>query len=422
MRRFFFILLTLIYIIVLTTCVWQKDDVPVESSIVFDEVWKTTGFAVTSSRDSLVHNGVLYLPESLRQGMCAIRLSDGVVLWRFSNIFNANTNPVLHEGKLYVTSRRRSGVPCTLWIINSENGVILGRLELDINSADTNLIQYEGWLALHENTLYFPISCFNDADHGPSGIYRLDLLSLPSYGEDPVPVAPDLFLPSGQFQRESVYPVFDEDRVFVYFGGLGWSGALPEGEELLGRKYYPQSAVRLYALTYDGTIIWETGFDHAGEVFAGGKRLLLSDNTLFLADSSGRAAVNKVTGDLLYEKKGVSGWQRMTLENNRIYAAFDLELRCYDLATGNVLWINRHDYTRDANPVIWKNRLYMVDSDALHVYNKNTGLLLGRERSLGIRDYRDAGYIPHVGDIMYVPKTEELVAIRLGSERYRGVK
>ena len=59
----------------------------------------------------------------------------------------------------------------------------------------------------------------------------------------------------------------------------------------------------------------------------------------------------------------------------------------------------------------------MADADGLRVYDKDTGEVLGIDTNLGLPGMRGQGYIPHNGDILYLPQTEKLVAVKLGSER-----
>lgn len=399
-----------ILLLVLTCCGCPSE--PAEEEPFADVVWQTSGYGIDGCENGILSDGVLYQPEGWYGGISATRVSDGKLLWQIGQKFSAKSNVVVSGERLYIFSCaiHEDGIDVEdyLWVLNKESGTVMARVTL---TGSPVLHQSEGWVALYKGYLYFP--CTDDVFNPTvDGIFRMAETDIELSGDTDQTRSVSLFLDVTQYQRPSVRFLFENDRVYVYLGGAGWRGRLPEGETLIP-GYYPQDAVQVLCLNLDGTEIWKTGLQYAGRVSGANDVLLMDDTRLYLGDWSGRACLNKADGSLVWEQSGFTSSDRLVLEGKKLYSTCDVSLNCFNAETGALQWQFNSSFTLDSNPIIWKSRVYCVMADALRVFEAGNGKLLFTNSDWGLPGYRVQGFIPYQDNIIYLPKINEITALRL---------
>ena len=115
----------------------------------------------------------------------------------------------------------------------------------------------------------------------------------------------------------------------------------------------------------------------------------------------------------MWEQSGFTSSDRLVLEGKKLYSTCDVSLNCFNADTGALQWQYNSSFTLDSNPIIWKGRVYSVMADALRVFDAGNGKLLFTNSDWGLPGYRVQGYIPQQDNIIYLPKTNEIIALRL---------
>lgn len=402
--------LVIILGLVLISC--ENPFAPKEEKPFADVVWKTSGYGNDGTQNGVLSDGVFYQPEVIYGGISATRVSDGKILWQIGKKFLASSNVVVSGELLYIFSDAYHGdgidVEAYLWVLNKNTGVVIARVTLAWSKV---IKQAEWWLAYNQGYLYF--NCTDD-QFNPTvrGIFRLAETDIELSGEVEQARTVSLFLNATLYQRPSVRPLFENDRVYVYVGGSGWRGPLPEGETLIP-GYYPQEEVQVLCLNLDGTEIWKTGLQHAGDVAGSSDILVMDDTRLYLGDWSGRACLNKADGSLVWEQPGASvGW-RLVLDGKKLYSICDVSVYCFNAETGSLQWQYDSSFSLDSNPIVWKGNVYCVMADALRVFDAKNGKLLFTNKEWGIPGYSLQGFVPRQDDMIYIPRTNDMIALRL---------
>jgi len=152
---------------------------------------------------------------------------------------------------------------------------------------------------------------------------------------------------------------------------------------------------------------------YAGKVTSGAEKFILSGNHLYLGDWSGRACLNKADGSIVWEQVGYTADDRLVLAGNQLFSTGSTNVYCFDAATGNQLWQYNTTYSADSNPILWDGRLYCVMADALRVFNPKNGKVLYENKDWGLPGSRAQGFIPQLDDMIFLPFSDEIVALRL---------
>ena len=373
-----------------------------------DILWELEGFDYIGSPPSRLDykNNLLLLPGFDTSGLNCVDISKGTLNWNNSDYGFFDTQPVIWNNYVIITSD--SNADANIIFYNKETGEIAGKYAVT-QMKDTTKINFDYWAKVVNNIFYFTIHSY-DKSIAKTGVYSINLSALTFNSEESIDIEPDLFAGAGDYQRCFTAPVFDEDTVYVYKDGAGV--LVEDGTELEQGEYY-QSHVELTAYNYEGEIQWTTGFDYCGSASLGAHQMQSYGDYLFIADWSGMALVRKEDGEILYEKPGMWCGGFFTIEGDYAYTTVYFSLYRIHIPSGNIEWSDMINFTRDSKPVVYKDKLYVVDSDALRCYNKKNGELLGVNEDLGVPGYRVQWYIPYIGNTLYIPQMEKIVAIRM---------
>jgi outer membrane protein assembly factor BamB len=225
-------------------------------------------------------------------------------------------------------------------------------------------------------------------------------------------VEPEVFLKLTPTTKAGVAPVFEDGKVYIFQGGVGGKAQEESSDG------YQQSDIRLGCYDLDGNPIWETTPDSVGWTGIGVALLqFYEEDYLFIGCSDGLILFNKTNGEIIYEKShdplDMQFDSYYTFDGEYVYTTAYTHFRCFHVPTGDLIWQDDKNYSRDCKPIIYKNHVYVVDSDALRYYNKKTGKLLGENHDLGLPGYGYQRYMPWKDDILYILRTEEIVAVRM---------
>lgn len=362
-------------------------------------------------------------------GVRALSVEDGTLRW-LTPVLNPITDMVLMEDYLCFAAYRIDQKQ-HLWVLDKETGDIRGKLKISIPEdvpilyPDQPIYIFNQWMVTDGARLIFPVNY----DH-PSypyrchGIFSYELNESDLQGETETEVVIRPLVLSSERQWVSSRPLLDGDTAYVYIGGFGTprpAGPLPEGGQ--EGYFYTQDQVKVYAVdVLTGNVLWTASPRYVGWLpFCG----VQTDGTrLFIGDASGLLALDKATGEILFERPpdapvadNAIADLFMTYSDGKLYTTRLGKLYCFEATTGKTLWTDENPYTRDSNPVVYGDRVYLADPEGLRAFNKNTGKRLGIDRSLSVGGYRIQGYMPYEGDMMYILRDQEIVAVRLGSEK-----
>lgn len=386
-----------------------------------DIAWETSGYGNDGNFDGCLGNGVLYQPEAYVAGISATRIADGNRLWQITDKFKPKTEPIISGERLYIFSEAVNtefkNTKPYLFVFNKNTGTIVARVTL---TEEPGSGQGRWWLACYQGWVYF---CYYTNYNTPTqviSISRLQESAIQEIGDVEQLINPSLFLQtSSPFQIPADKILFDKDRCFVFFSGIGWRGPLPEGLSMTD-GYYPQEAIRVVCTDLDGVVQWESNLKYTGNGMGGTHRLVMNNDRLFIADWSGAACLEKSNGNVVWESAGMFCAIRFVLKGNRLFSSgYKPEgpdagsLYCLNADTGAIVWSQSTRFSLDSNPIIMHERVYSVMSDALRVFNKDTGELLYENKDWGIPGYRSQGYVPQEGNIIYLPRENDIIALKL---------
>ncbi|QEN03536.1 hypothetical protein EW093_02080 [Thiospirochaeta perfilievii] len=369
----------------------------------------------TNLYESLLVVDVLYISEVLDNGLSKTNLTTGELLWRNSEV-DPSTNPALWEGFIVslVYTVYEEEQDYNLYFTDQNTGEIIYKFRFKdmMDNPEVGLNGY--WSVIHNNKLYFS-TCDTSNSFSDEAIKlsMVDISELDFTNSEPDAIVPEVILQGSRL--DSLFrtqPLFNVDGMYILSGGAGSS--IPEDQEVTETSDYHQSDIKLYALDNEYNKLWERGFEYAGWVGANAYHLQFYDEDyLYLATSDGAALIDKNTGTIIYERVGNYSSNYTTIDGEYGYSTIYGFLKCVHIPTGDIIWNDEIKYTRDCKPVVYGNKLYVVDSDALRVYNKKTGQLLGKNEDLGVPGYRWQGYMPYNNDILHILQTEKIVSIRM---------
>lgn len=402
---------------------------PGDGNLKFDVLWEAPMYSVHNSYASILHENTLYVQQG--SGMIAVDITDGHELWR--TVGSDKVSPysemlLIDDYLLFVgISYGEDGkLRRDLWLMNRHTGSLVGRNKLvcpdfiPVAEWDYYFYQYD-WIESYGNRIIMPIMKMMDPGHfAHLGVYEFDFNpALFTMDDDKEPIELECVYKFKERQDGQVRPIIENNIMYQYVCGSGWRGALPEGDELEDGFYY-QKDVHVVAIDLvTNTVLWKVNLNICGWA-SSHEHLLLEDQILYIADYRGRAAIDTQNASLLYEYSGGTMGYSAYDDGILYYPFVDATLRAYRPSDGKLLWEHQPEeyiHNRETNPLFHGDRVYMVDPEGLRAYNKKTGKYYGLQESLGAPGNRIPGYIPFKDDIIYIPQTTRLLAVRLGSER-----
>lgn len=408
---------------------------PGDGNLSFEVLWETPMYSVVSRNGHVLHDDVLYIQQG--SGIIAVDANTGTKIWETVGADKVGPYSQLLVIDNYLVfvgmSLDEENDLCRhLWLMNRLDGSLVGRNKLVcpdfVPVADWDFFYYEdNWILSYNNKLILPV--LRMATEGTFkflGIYEFEF-SVDSFSLDndidPIVMEPLYSLEP----RRSAWtkPIIDGNLMYTYVGGHGWRGPLPPGGDREDQRYYYQEDVKVVAINLDTkNTEWEAPMGILGDQ-SSTEHMILVNNILYIADYIGHAAVDVRDGSVVYENEEnnrfgfMRGWR--TYDDGILYYPMrDATLTAVRASDGKILWSHQPEeyiHNRESNPLIWGDRVYMVDPEGLRAYNKKTGKYYGLQESLGIPGNRIPGYIPFKDDIIYIPQTDKLVAVRLGSEK-----
>lgn len=400
-----------------------------EKELEFKILWTCPLHATKNAYLPLEHEGILYLPQT--GGLIAVRLADGSEIWRSIGTTSPASELLLIGDYLLFAAYSfkepdSTALRLDLWLANRHSGELLGKnslLEPDfVATADWQTYYFQhNWMVHYQNRVYLPLYFLpSPGRFAYLGIYSFEFDPLRfSLSDTLEPIQLRVFYPLNPRQSGRAKPVIEGSTMYLGIGGHGWRGAKPPGIPMED-GYYLQEDVRIAAVDLAKTadnILWQNSPAYAG--FVSGRAPLLSTaDRLYYIDSSGLAVLQKNNGVMIYENP-LSGMDFPVLEDDVLYAPrVDGRMTVIRASDGTLLWEDVSGiHNRESNPVLYGDRLYIVDSDGLLVFNRADGRYIGRQSSLGTPGDRIPGYMPYLGNILYIPQTDRLLAVQLGSER-----
>lgn len=410
-------IIILIFLAPLLGCLLEKnneDNKEVSNQI--DILWKISELNVSSNFNSIIDGNLLFFAGN---SISCIDLNIGKTIWTNQDKIKVDSHLEVNDKFVFTLEapdldKQEVG---NITVLNKKTGERVGIIVPSILCFDygDKAVQFsEWWVEEYKNNLYIPIRS-RDINID-SGIYKIDLNELTMDALNKSYVQPELILKITEKQRISSRPVFDKNRAYFYVGGSG--PLYVEGGYHLYENCYTQDVVRMLCTDLKGNIFWDRGFEYIGCVVGGNNNFKLVDNTLYIADSSGIAAIKNKTGEVIFEKKieydsGSLGVEYLEYSNKKIVYSFNNYLKCSNSRNGKVIWEFDTKYTNSTNPIIYGNIVYNVDPDALRGFNIKNGKKVYENTSLGISGYRTVGYIPHKDDVIYIMKTNEIIAVKI---------
>lgn len=419
------IIATLLFIPILGCFLIGDEKANKEKDSDFDIVWKTPVTGLSGNYSSVIEGNILYYVDQGLESLdyscevSAIDLNSGNKIWQNINIdHKIGSNIAINEEDIFVIdnpneeTREIGGII----VIDKKTGVKKGYIQpsnLFFDYDDKAVQIKEWWVAEHKGFLYFPVDS-RDVNV-MSGYYRISLDSINLNPSKKSYIKPELVLNITKKQRISTKPLFEGDRAYFYIGGAG--PLYIENDYHLFENCYTQDVVRMVCIDLEGNIIWDRGFDYLGAVVGAGYNFKLDNNILYAADTSGVAAVNKNTGELLFEQstdydQGSFGVDYLTYSNGKIFYCMDNYLKCSDATSGKLLWEFNTGYTNMTNPIVFGDLVYNLDQSALRAFNIHTGNIVYQNEDLSI-SLRLPGYIPHKDNVIYIMDNYEIIALKM---------
>lgn len=414
----------------LTGCSAMNPGDPMEDSpLVLERVFSfSEGYEPQPSTESLLHAGVLLLVQT--EGLVALDAQTGEVKWRFKGA-PLSTRPVVVEDTWVVFPELpRSGWNNqSLWVLKLDTGEIAGRLrlrwpeDLDPPGSLYGPFIWETWIAASGPTLYMPLSYLPPtlAPVKYRGIFRFTLEKDSLQADRVTDIHPQLLLSSTPYQELTARPAFTADRAYFFLNGSNVE--LPDSEPR-NEDNFRRSDVRLVAwsLSQDREL-WSRGFSYLGHKTW--NPLTVQEGRIYLGDFKALACVESSDGTLVWEK-GVAPWDgsfyfsdmALRVVGDRVFSTVIDNFHCFSAFTGELQWSFEEplDYTLDSNGEVFGSRVYLATPTGLKVFDTVTGRLVGEDTGLKIPGYRIQGIMPRGGDMLYLLRNEELVAVRMGSE------
>jgi hypothetical protein len=406
--------LSLILGVALMGCSWLNPPEEENSRNTLDPdiIWdQNIDFRILNKIKATLDGDNLYLPLS-GYGLSLVNVDNGETIWWNNEIYAMGTNVAIMNNRIYnVFEYEYEEGLGNFFVYDQLDGTLLGRYWFEECIDDDAVIVDGEWLEIYGNYLYFALDSPYYEDQ-LAKVFRIDLQSLELTDASEIPIIQkEIFFSDNSELTFSTRPIFEGDKVYLLSGGIGTK--IPEDEAITKRGQYHQSDVRLRCLDLSGNILWETGFEHTGWAVYGDGLRSYEDDKLLLAAHDGLALLYKDTGEIIYEKEGYWADTYLTIEGEYAYSTIYNDLKCFHIPTGELIWTDTINYTRDCKPIIFNNHVYVVDSDALRMYDKSTGELLGVNYDLGVPGYRWQRYMPFRDDELYILKTEKIVAIRM---------
>jgi len=362
----------------------------------------------------LVNRGLWWGDDGfIKNYFMKVNLETYKVIWKNNQFKYDSTNPVIWNNfaifSAYKTNEGEGGF--NFAFLDLETGETRARFVLSRELTE----EYHGihgfWLKVIEDDLYFA-SRANDPEGYHVKFNRLNLKTLSMERENIQSITPEVLYTYTNASLMRTEPVFEKEYIYLHLGEAG--SKVPDDQPKTQQSQYHQGDIKLLKMDLQGNLLWETGFEHTGWIGDASKALtLFKEDQLFLPTYFGAALVDKNTGEVIYDKPGHYCSGRMTLEGDYAYMTGWQSLNCVYVPTGEIIWTHDIEFTRNCKPILYGDRVYVVDSDALRVYNKKTGELRGVNYNLGVPGYRSQGVMPYIDDILYILQTEQIVAIRM---------
>lgn len=409
-----------------TTTPPEDEGFPGITHLDFSREWTIPNVTSNGRHLPAVEGDIYYAPDYFNNRISAVDWSTGTLVWISPSIHEINTNPVVVGDRIYVgldLDPEGAHFAC----LNKNTGELLGKLRLDsfYDSTGQPIMRvYQNWMVHFNGYLYFyghPMDLSQDR-----GIYRIALNQFSVGSTDsPVSVTPERFRHLLPDQVVYGFPYVEQDYIYFMVAGGGWSGPIPPGEtHLPPGKYYDQDNVKLAKYDSSGTLIWETGFQHCGDL-GPGEPIIDYGERLVVADMRGLAVVQKSDGSLVLERMvqdfspdGVpltagAMFYYGTISGEYLLSTDGYFLNCFDLNTAELLWKHEWKYTRDVKPIVLGTRVYLADPDALWCFNLEDGSLVGVDPNKGIPGDRLQGAPVLRGELLIIPFSHSLDGVIL---------
>ncbi len=373
-------------------------------------IWKKdNNYDITNHLDSLMDGSILYTPEFSTNGMSATDLSTGELLWRNSELYGFKTKPVCWND--YIICFRDSRPDLVFY--NKKTGEIVAKASTQsIEGSSSFPLQGKRIKSIDDDIFITGVITYNDYTQISNRLYKISLKGLTIPNTEEQEVKAELLFDYQKNGTFRVKPLFEDNRIYTYFGGAGRK--VPEDQSPKNLSEHHQSDLSVACYSIDGNLIWNTPLEKCGWIGISQEVLqFFNGDKLFLTGADGVALLDKATGDIIYEKSCDGGWEYITIDGDYAYVPWCNYLKCFHIPTGELVWEDQNLYTRDCKPIIYGDHVYVVDSDALRKFDKRTGKLLGVNENLGVPGYRSQRYMPHRDDILYILQRERIVAVRM---------
>lgn len=379
-----------------------------------EELWSTSDdFLFSNRRESAYQQSELYTAD-LKGRVSRIDLDTGEILWQDSTddetLYNAYTaNPVSWNDYVIlirlphiITGREYYS---NIYFYDRNSGELLKVFSMPIlENSDYNWVHGQ-WLSLYGNKLYFSMTLLycDEQDELESTrsvicVIELDQLDLGSSGDDQLNCDILYEVPNESKTLKRLYgpPLFQDQLIYIPVGGDPTRGDL-------------------VCMDLDGRIIWQQNLIHTGNQRNSSYHALnfYGNDLLLWSTLSGLALVNKNNGEIIYDIPGSWAANCVSINGDYAYSTDGFTLRKFHILSGEVIWENQSHYSRDSNPILYMDRVYLVESDALRVYSDDDGSLIDENNNFGVTGAFYQGFIPNCDGVLYIQQDERIVAIKL---------
>jgi outer membrane protein assembly factor BamB len=438
MKKPLLVLLTLLFI---SSCPLFMPEEKLNTKLVYPEiepdyipniVWQTEVYYISSWAYPFEVGGYGYYPEEFRDSydfnycrLMKINLENGEIIWRTDSVHNNNTDQAQKIGDyIYLSLNKKD----TIMVYNDIDGSLAATISLKSVPSST-LIGPIRHTAVYNEYIFWGNLWKSNSE--PHGLMRFDTRKI-DFNKNPKDIQiiePELVWEINNQSDISTNIIVDKG--IVYF--------------LTARHNFETGTVKnSYLVSLDaetGNTLWvtERDFDRGDIEYS----LLLKDNRLFVIDLH-PSCYDINTGKPIFEKKDTIAYNLASpylggifYYENKLYYTTQMfsqtamysptldpklikNIICIDGNTGDLVWgdLVPNGGTLFTFPLVYNGKAYVVTDRGLRVYNANTGVLIGVDKSVLNRGwnhnllFNDMVIYPNRVIMTEYPRKSILTAIR----------